>query len=195
MLPFEVTKSLSCIRKPPSILYALKASVSCVLSACVTDNGGGRGDIVYSLLLLWCSAVIEKRVLVPGCAAAAASRCGFFDWQKQMSITFISESLRRCQCHLTVSSNLCNGSGRNCQACLSSISHTSWKSRLGCHSCLIHTGPEALWVDLVQDISEVEQQTIKLFLLTKQLKEPSWSGVTRVWKAAAGLALPAVCVG
>ncbi len=87
-----------------------------------------------------------------------------------MSIMFISESSRQCQCHPTVSSNLCNGRGRNCKACLSSISHTSWKSRLGCHSYLIHTWPEAVWVDLVQDISEVEQQTIKLCLLTKQPK-------------------------
>lgn len=141
-----------------------------LLSASVTDNRGGRGDIVYSVLLLWCSAVIEKRVLVPSCAGTAASRCGFFDWQKQMNIMFIFESLKRCQCHPTVSSNLCNRSERNCQACPSSISHTLWKSRLGCQSYLIHTRPEAVWVDLVQDVSEVEQQTIKLCLLTRQPK-------------------------
>lgn len=165
------------MRKPPSILSSLKASIKCMLSASVTDNGGGRRDIVYSLLLLWCSAVIEKWVLVPSCVGATASCCSIFDWQKQMSIMFISESLKGCQCHPTVFSNLCNGSKRNCQACLSSISHTSWKSRLGCHSYLIHTRPEALWVDLVQDISEVKQQTIKRCLLTKQSKraELKWS--------------------
>lgn len=164
-----------------------------LLSASVTENRAGRRDIVYSVLLLWCSAVIEKGVFVPSCAGATASRCGFFDWQKQMSIVFISASLKRCQCHPTVSSNLCNGSGRNCQACPSSISHTSWKSRLGCHSYLIHTRPEAVWVDLVQDISEAEQQTIKLCLLTKQpkkaemkwgyssVKSSSWSSTSRVW--------------
>lgn len=142
-----------------------------LLSASVTDNGGARGDIVYSVLLLWCSALREKRVLVPSCVGTAASRCGFFDWQKQMNIVLISESLKRCQCHSTVSSNLCNGSGKNRQACLSSISHTLLKSRLGCQSYLIHTRPEAVWVDLVQDISEVEQQTIKLCLLTEQQKK------------------------
>lgn len=147
-----------------------------LLSASVTEDGGGRGDIVYYVLLLWCLAVIEKGVLVPSCAGATASSCDFFDWQKQMSIMFISESLKQCHCHPTVSTNLCNGSRRNCQACPSSISHTSGKSRLGCHSYLIHTRPEAVLVDLVQDISEVEQQTIKLCLLTKQPKN-SWDEV------------------
>lgn len=183
MLPFEVTKSLSCsMRKPPSILSSLKASIKnvCTLAAVctVTDNGGGRRDIAYSAVALMFSSN-RKGVFVPDCTGAAASCCGFFDWQKQMSIVFISESLKRCQCHPTVSSNLYNGSGRNCQACPSSISHTTWKSRLGCHSYLIHTRPKAVWVDLVQDISEVEQQTIKNSVFwPNSLKGLSWSGVT-----------------
>lgn len=137
-----------------------------LLSACDRQWGWEKGYCVLSAVALMFSSN-RKRGFGFG---AAASHCSFSDWQKQMSIMFISESLKRCQCHPTVSSNLCNGSGRNCQACLSSISHTSWKSRLGCHSYLIHTRPEAVWVDLVQDISEVEQQTIKLCLLTKQHK-------------------------
>lgn len=132
------------MRKPPSILSS--ESQRQMYAVCMWQTMGVGEGILCTLLLLWCSVVIERGWggLVPGCAGAATSRCGFFDWQKQMSIMFISESLKGCQCHPAVSSNLCNGSGRNCQACLSSISHTSWKSRLGCHSYLIHTRPEGL---------------------------------------------------
>ncbi len=167
MLPFEVTKSLSCSMRK-TFFHPVLPSPRQMYAVCICDRQWGweRGYCVLTAVALMFSSNRKGGFAFQ----LPESRCELlwlFDWQKQMSIMFISESLRRCQCHLTVSLNLCKGSGRNCQGCLSSISHTSWKSRLRCHSFLIHTEPKALWVDLVKDISEVKQQTIKLCLLTK----------------------------
>lgn len=147
---------------------------------------GWKWDILFSLLLLWCSATTEKPFWFSAARVLLRVAAALFDWQKQMSNMFIFESLKRCQCHPTVSLNLCNRSERNCQPSLGSFSHTWWKSRLHCHSYLIHTRPRAVWVDVVVDICEDEQKTIKLCLLTKKPRKPEmkwgyWAVKSRSW--------------
>lgn len=127
---FEVIKSRICsLRKPPSILSSLKANIKSMLSA--SDSGGGKGDIVYSLLLLfWYSAVrvrgVKGKRVFGFLAVAAWSHWAVFTDRSKL-VSCLSPSLCLSQC----------------QACQSSISHILWKSRLSCHSYYIYIVSEA----------------------------------------------------